>query len=131
MFRVVVFPHPEGPSNTSSSPSRISRTRFLTAVTPPSNCLLTSTNRMACALDVPGLAVVAGELIVVAVMGPIYSVREPDRAPECLRKSRRAQISHFAPLQGIDKIETAYPALEQVGKERRRNDRDDGYRGNL
>src|SRR5215211_3242126 len=98
MFKVVVFPHPEGPSNTSSSPSRISRLRSLTAVTPPSNCLLTSTNRMAWARDVPGLVVVAGELKVVAVMFPIYSVRAPDRAPECLRKNLRAALTFRATI---------------------------------
>src|SRR5215208_5064787 len=96
MFKVVVFPHPEGPSNTSSSPSRISRLRSLTAVTPPSNCLLTSANRIAWALDVPGLAVVAGEFIVVAVMFPINSARAPDRASECLRENLRTALTFRA-----------------------------------
>src|SRR5580698_9673868 len=37
----VDFPHPEGPTNTTNSPSSISRSTFLTATVPSANTLLT------------------------------------------------------------------------------------------
>src|SRR5262252_8870548 len=46
MRRVVVLPHPDGPTNTTNSPSSITKFRFLTASTAPNDLLrLTSSMR--------------------------------------------------------------------------------------
>src|ERR1019366_3816828 len=53
ILKTVDFPHPDGPTRTMNSPSRISRSRWLTAITPPRKTLSTWSRTIFDILSIP------------------------------------------------------------------------------
>src|SRR4051812_28379211 len=106
MFNVVVLPHPDGPSRTNNSPSRISRLRLRTAWN-DSNFLSISTNRIEAGRtsergDSPEPGEESGSVVV--TVHPLPRTKSSER---------------------IDQIQATNSALEEIGQHRRRDNPDD------